>query len=127
LRRLLALGLGFTLIGVELATRGVSTVLGRLAGGLGDSLLGAEDAVSPFRYLTGLLFLAGGVAFLLILWWAGYHQRDIEVVGKACPRCGGTTTRISRSAVHRVLARVTRRPLTNRRCGRCGWSGLAEV
>ncbi|MBW3535874.1 MAG: hypothetical protein KY453_11775 [Gemmatimonadetes bacterium] len=126
MRRALVLSaLALALMGVELATGGVSIIMKRLVDGVGAALRGEESLFPGYRLVAGWALLAGAVTVVAALVWAGRVAQGVRSDGSSCPRCGGSTRRIRRRRRHRLLASLLEEGLTRRSCGGCGWTGLA--
>jgi hypothetical protein len=126
LTRPLTLGaLTLLVLGIEVATGAVSLAAIRVGTGLGAVLFGHESAISPPRFLSGLLILAASCGLFGALQWVESERRSLRPEASVCPNCGTATKRVPRRTRHRILSRILETNVTRRRCDRCGWKGLA--
>ena len=116
---------GLMVLGLELATEAVSLTLARLQAGFAALGAGVEFHVSAGRFGLGISAMIVGAVLLVLLWWSARQRVAAGSVGQGCPQCGGTTRRIKRHGLHRLLSLLLGERLTRRKCDTCGWLGLS--
>lgn len=116
---------GLMVLGLELSTEAVSLTMARLQAGFAALSAGVEFHVSAGRFGLGMSAMVIGAVLLTLLWWSARKRATVGFVGPACPQCGGTTRRIKRHGLHRLLSLLLGERLTRRKCDTCGWMGLS--
>lgn len=124
-RGLVFMALALAVVGLELATEGVTLILARLQTGFNALLAGVEFHVGAGRFAVGLVFLLVGLGLSILLAWSARAQAKVAVVGSTCPQCGNETRRVKRKEWQRLLSAVLGERLTRRRCETCHWTGLS--
>jgi len=113
------------LLGLELSTRTVSLTLSRIASGFSAMAGGLDFHVSSGRFMGGFVLVGVGAVLYGMSVVVIRAERRVSLVGDKCPACHGSTKRVKRKRLHRMLASVMGQRLTRRKCEDCHWVGLS--
>ena len=113
-------------IGLEVATRMLSTTWTRLKEGVSAVRGGPDGLVANPDFLVGLGLTALATTMLVISVWRSWVRSGLAVASTECPECGEQTKRIRRKISHKLMSPFLGDDITRRACSSCGWVGLSK-